>query len=137
MARSMVTQYGMSDELGPRIYGEKQELVFLGREISEQRDYSDAIAEKIDAEVRQIIDVEYRRARKILTDNRDSLDLIASKLLELETLEADAFAALMEGEDLPPPSSPQMPRQEPAEAKKPAEWKPPTSLDMPPAPTPA
>jgi cell division protease FtsH len=64
MARSMVTQYGMSDELGPRIYGEKQEMVFLGREISEQRDYSDAIAEKIDAEVRDIIDKEYERGRQ-------------------------------------------------------------------------
>jgi cell division protease FtsH len=136
MARSMVTQYGMSDELGPRIYGEKQELVFLGREISEQRDYSDAVAEKIDAEVREIIDVEYRRAHRILTENRESLDLIATKLLELETLEADAFVALMEGKDLPPPSSPPMPRQEVPDAAHSPEWKP-SSLDMPPAPTPA
>ena len=73
MARSMVTQYGMSDEMGPRVYGDKQELVFLGREISEQRDYSDAIAEQIDGEVKDIIDSEHARAGQILTENRDKL----------------------------------------------------------------
>jgi len=138
MARSMVTQYGMSDSLGPRIYGEKQEMVFLGREISEQRDYSDAIAEKIDAEVRKIIDTEHQRAHQILTDNRDKLNLIAEKLLEVETLEADEFIALMEGKDLPPPPSQPPPKAalEPSSIEN--EWKkPPSSLDLPPRPTPA
>jgi cell division protease FtsH len=105
MARAMVTQYGMSDELGPRVYGDKQELVFLGREISEQRDYSDAIAEVIDQEVREIIDTEHNRARQILTENRDKLDMVAQKLLEVETLEAEEFLALIEGTDSPTSSS--------------------------------
>ncbi len=76
-ARSMVTQYGMSNGLGLRVYGEKQELVFLGREISEHRDYSDAVAEQIDAEVRQIIDEAHQQAYDLLTQNRDKLELIA------------------------------------------------------------
>jgi cell division protease FtsH len=141
LSRAMVTQYGMSDELGPRVYGEKQELVFLGREISEQRDYSDAIAEKIDQEVRQIIDTEYERARQVLKERRDKLDLVAKTLLERETLEADEFIALIEGKELPPSSSsgssnrPQrrtaVPEPtEPTERGKPA-------LDLPPAPSPA
>ena len=92
MARAMVTQYGMSDELGPRVYGQKQEMVFLGREISEQRDYSDAIAEKIDEEVRQIIDID-TSDEEIVARNRDKLDLIAKTLLDVETLEADEFIA--------------------------------------------
>lgn len=138
LARAMVTQYGMSDELGPRVYGEKQELVFLGREISEQRDYSDAIAEKIDGEVRQIIDTEYERARRLLQENRDKLDLVAKTLLERETLEADEFVALMEGKELPPPSPPNKPQRKTA-VSGPGEsverGKP--SLDLPPAPSPA
>jgi len=111
MARSMVTQYGMSEALGPRIYGDKQEMVFLGREINEQRDYSDAIAEKIDAEVRQIIDSAYQRAYQLLTEHRDKLELIAQTLLEMETLEAAEFVALMQGEELPPrpPTTPPRP----------------------------
>ena len=139
MARAMVTQYGMSDELGPRVYGDKQEMVFLGREISEQRDYSDAIAEKIDAEVREIIDVEYARARQILVENRDKLDLVAQKLLEIETLEAEEFVALIEGTDPPASSSSgNTPSPQPSQPKSsnPVEWKP-SGLDMPPAPSPA
>jgi cell division protease FtsH len=141
MARSMVTQYGMSEELGPRIYGEKQEMVFLGREISEQRDYSDAIAEKIDAEVRQIIDEAYERARQLLTEHRDKLELIAQKLLEMETLEAAEFVALMEGEDLPPRPPTNHPTRsgKTANEGEPAEqlgWNKP-ALDLPPSPSPA
>ncbi len=140
MARAMVTQYGMSDALGPRIYGETQEMVFLGREISEQRDYSDAIAEKIDAEVRLIIDEAYDRARQLLTDNRDKLELIAHTLLEMETLEAAEFVALMEGEDLPPrPPSSHSNRTdrlaEEAGKREPSGWQKP-SLKLPPSPSP-
>lgn len=138
LARAMVTQYGMSDELGPRVYGEKQELVFLGREISEQRDYSDAIAEKIDGEVRQIIDTEYERARRLLQENRDKLDLVAKTLLERETLEADEFVALMEGKELPPPSPPNKPQRKtavPGPGESIERGK--SALDLPPAPSPA
>ena len=137
LARAMVTQYGMSDEMGLRVYGEKQEMVFLGREISEQRDYSDAVAEKIDAEVRDIIDTEYRRVRHLLESKRDKLDLIAQTLLEVETLEADEFIALMDGKNLPPrtPSSPSKERAATSQSTS-KEWKPP-ALDLPPSPSPA
>jgi cell division protease FtsH len=139
MARSMVTQYGMSDEMGPRVYGDKQELVFLGREISEQRDYSDAVAEQIDREVREIIDVEYARALKILTAHREELDSIANTLLEVETLEASEFIALIEGKDKPISELPDTSRQEPIspDSNDSLEWDPPSSLDLPPAPSPA
>ncbi len=140
MARSMVTQYGMSDELGLRVYGEKQEMVFLGKEISEQRDYSDAIAEQIDAEVRRIIDDAYAQARDLLTTHREKLDLIAQTLLDVETLEADEFAALMEGKELPPPppsSTPSAMHEQAIPSKRTGpEWNPP-ALDLPPSPSPA
>ena len=71
-------------------------MVFLGREISEQRDYSDAIAEKIDLEVNEIIATEYARVTQLMTDNRDKLELIANTLLEVETLDMKAFADLLE-----------------------------------------
>lgn len=140
MARSMVTQYGMSDEMGPRVYGDKQELVFLGREISEQRDYSDAIAEKIDREVREIIDIEYERAKQILIEHRETLDLVANKLLEVETLEAEEFVAIIEGIETPtesPSGSPTPESPKPKPSGQTEEWKPPTSLDLPPSPSPA
>lgn len=144
LSQTMVTQYGMSDNLGLRVYGQKQEMVFLGREISEQRDYSDAIAEKIDNEVRDIIDRQYNRATEILTTNRDKLDLIAQTLLDIETLEADEFLSLIEGNGLPNRSSsnnnnPNNPST-PVEANSPEskDWKnKPPSLDLPPSPTPA
>jgi cell division protease FtsH len=139
MARAMVTQYGMSDEMGARVYGDKQELVFLGREISEQRDYSDAIAEQIDGEVREIIDSEYERARNILVENREKLDLVAATLLEVETLEASDFVALIEGTERTPPTpadKPPPPAAESVQGKE-KEWEPPSSLDLPPAPSPA
>lgn len=140
MARAMVTQYGMSEVLGARVYGEKQEMVFLGREISEQRDYSDAIAEQIDNEVRQIIDIQYGRARNILEEHRDKLELVAQRLLEVETLEAADFVALMEGQDTQPapPSGTPSPKSSEASPEEDSqrEWKPP-NLDLPPAPSPA
>jgi cell division protease FtsH len=98
MARSMVTRLGMSSELGPMMYGQKEELIFLGREISEQRDYSEAIAEQIDAEVRKIVDDSYKLAKKLLTKYRKQLDAVAQKLLEVETLNREDFEAIF-----PPP----------------------------------
>ncbi|HET6380516.1 MAG TPA: ATP-dependent zinc metalloprotease FtsH [candidate division Zixibacteria bacterium] len=101
LARAMVTQYGMSDKLGPLTFGKKEEMVFLGREIAEQRNYSDEVAAKIDAEVREIIDRAYERATEVLTRYRDVLDRLAALLIERETIEADEFEALFEG-ILPP-----------------------------------
>lgn len=99
IARAMVTRLGMSNDLGPRTYGQKEELIFLGREISEQRDYSEAVAEQIDKEVRSLVNDAYDRARKILIQYRDSLDIIAHKLIEAETLSREEFEALF-----PPPN---------------------------------
>jgi cell division protease FtsH len=91
LARTMVTRLGMSEELGPMVYGKKEELVFLGREISEQRDYSEHIAEKIDTAIQKIVVEAYQEAKSILTKYREELDKIAEKLLDVETLDADAF----------------------------------------------
>ncbi len=94
IARQMVTQWGMSERLGPRTFGRKEELVFLGREISEQRNYSEKVAEEIDEEVRRIIDRAYHVAKKILTENRAKLDQIARKLIEVETIEGEDLMTL-------------------------------------------
>ena len=101
MARTMVTRLGMSGSLGPLQYGQKEELIFLGREISEQRDYSEAIAEKIDEEVRKIVDESYKLARQLLTEYRGKLDEVANKLLEVETINREEFEAIF------PPPTPQ------------------------------
>ncbi len=98
MARMMVTRLGMSGELGPLQYGQKEELIFLGREISEQRDYSEAVAEKIDQEVRRIVEEAYGVAKKLLVQYRDKLDAVAKKLLEAETITREEFEAIF-----PPP----------------------------------
>jgi cell division protease FtsH len=100
LARSMVTRLGMSSEMGPRVYGQKEEMVFLGREISEQRDYSEAVAEQIDAEVGRIVDDSYKLARKLLKKYRKQLDLVAQKLLEVESLTREDFEAIF-----PPPNT--------------------------------
>jgi cell division protease FtsH len=99
MARTMVTRLGMSGEMGPLQYGQKEELIFLGREISEQRDYSEAVAEKIDDEVRKIVEESYALAKKLLTQYREKLDTVANKLLEVETITRQEFEALF-----PPPN---------------------------------
>jgi cell division protease FtsH len=99
MARMMVTRMGMSSEMGLMTYGQKEELIFLGREISEQRDYSEAVAERIDGEVRRLVDDAYKLTRKLLTKYRDRLDAVAQKLLEVETLTREEFEAIF-----PPPA---------------------------------
>jgi cell division protease FtsH len=143
IAQMMVTQYGMSEELGLRVYGQKQELVFLGREISEQKDYSDAVAEKIDEEVRRLIDEQHELARNILLEHHNELDLIANKLLEEETLEADEFLALLNGRQstTTPTSTHDQKRpssvQQPSTSTNDDDWNPSSSLDIPPKPSPA
>ena len=93
-ARRMVTNLGMSDILGPRTFGQKEELIFLGREISEQKDYGDKVANTIDDEVNRIIREAYTRAKTILTENKPKLVQIAQRLLVKETLEGDELDAL-------------------------------------------
>ncbi|MFA5134812.1 MAG: ATP-dependent zinc metalloprotease FtsH [Patescibacteria group bacterium] len=94
LARRLVTQFGMSDVLGPRTFGEQEELVFLGREIHERRDYSEKVAQTIDKEVSKFIDDAYEVAKKIVKQKRSMLEAIVQKLLEKETLEHDEFESI-------------------------------------------
>jgi len=96
IARAMVTEYGMSDELGPITYGRKTGPVFLGKDIAEERNYSEAIAEKIDQAVRKMVDDCYDRARELLSGHRPELDLLVEKLLVHETLDRADVEALLE-----------------------------------------
>jgi cell division protease FtsH len=118
IARQMVMQWGMSERLGPRTFGRKEELVFLGREIAEQRNYSEKVAEEIDEEVRRIIDHAYQVAKKILMENRGKLDQIARRLIEVETLEGDDLQRVFNApldEQFPPveTNGEQTPKEEP------------------------
>ncbi len=101
MARAMVTRYGMSKKLGPLTFGDKEELIFLGRQLSEQRNYSEEVAEQIDFEVRRLVDEAHQRALQILRDNINKMKAVAKRLLEEETLDAEQFAAIMaDGDNL-------------------------------------
>ena len=100
LARRMVTEFGMSDRLGPLSFGKRDELVFLGREIGEQRNYSDEVAKQIDEEVRAIIDHAYERAMDTLIQHRDKLTALAEKLVAEETVDSEEFEKLFS--DLPP-----------------------------------
>jgi cell division protease FtsH len=97
-ARMMVTRLGMSGDLGQMTYGQKEELIFLGREISEQRDYSESVAQQIDREVRKMVDDSYQQALEILKKHRVELDAVANKLLEVESLTREEFEKIF-----PPP----------------------------------
>ena len=98
IARSMVTKYGMSDNLGPIVYGENQEEVFLGMSMTHSRNYSEKIASEIDTEVRRIIDEAYKRTEQILTDNMDKLTFIAEYLISHELMDEDQFKHVMQTE---------------------------------------
>ncbi|MEW6173186.1 MAG: ATP-dependent zinc metalloprotease FtsH [Bacillota bacterium] len=95
VARRMIMEYGMSEELGPLTFGHKQDTPFLGRDIARDRNYSEEVAYAIDREVRRVIDECYNRAREILTANLGSLEQVAKRLFEKETIEADEFGELM------------------------------------------
>jgi len=138
----MVTQYGMSEKLGPLTFGKKEEMIFLGREISEQRNYSDEVAAKIDAEVREIIDRAYDRAKEALTAQREVLDKLAALLVEKETIESEEFESLFEGVLPPRTATPSALRridqpQEGVEGEAEPAGEPPTKRRRGPAPQPA
>ncbi|MER2058784.1 MAG: cell division protein FtsH, partial [Niallia sp.] len=101
IARKMVTEYGMSDKLGPLQFGQVQSQVFLGRDLNNEQNYSDAIAYDIDLEIQRIIKECYERAKQILTENREKLNLIAETLLEIETLDAEQINSLYKDGVLP------------------------------------
>ena len=110
IAREMVTQWGMSERLGPRTFGRRDSMIFLGRDIAEQRDYSERTAEEIDEEVRRIVEDAHERSRAVLREHRAKLDEVAAALIEVETLEGDDLQRLLgpaEGREPPPePSAP-------------------------------
>ncbi|HNC52920.1 MAG TPA: ATP-dependent zinc metalloprotease FtsH [Accumulibacter sp.] len=107
MARDMVTRYGMSNELGPMVYGENEGEVFLGRSVTTHKNLSEATLEKVDREIRRIIDEQYALARGILEANRDKVEAMAAALLELETIDSDQINDIMEGKPPRPPKQPQ------------------------------
>ena len=148
LARRMVTEFGMSDKMGPRAYGKREEMIFLGRDIGEQRNYSDEVARMIDDEVRAIIDKAYARATEVLTTYQDRLTQLAEALVAKETIEGDEFAAMFA--DLPEPRNepggsptPKLAtplavgrRADPEVTEKPAEDLPPAAPLAAPGPTP-
>jgi cell division protease FtsH len=101
LARKMVCEFGMSEKLGPLTLGQKQEEIFLGRDLYNHQDYSDQIAYEIDREVRRLVDDAYGQAKTILSENRERMEAIAKALIERETLEKDELLALLEGKDIP------------------------------------
>jgi cell division protease FtsH len=103
IARDMVTRYGMSDELGPMIYGENDGEVFLGRTVTTHKNVSEATMQKVDAEIRRIIDEQYQLATRLLQQNRDKVETMAKALLEWETLDADQVNDIMAGRPPRPP----------------------------------
>jgi cell division protease FtsH len=103
IARRMVTHWGMSDELGTMVYGENEGEVFLGRSITTHKSVSEATLQKVDQEVRRIIDTQYKLARKLLEENRDKVEAMAKSLLEWETLDAEQLNDIMAGNPPRPP----------------------------------
>ncbi len=102
LARKMVCEWGMSDALGPLALGHKEEMVFLGKDLGSQKNYSEGTAAAIDREVKDIVEGGLQRALRVLEGNRDKLELLASSLLERETIDGEALGKLMRGEPLPP-----------------------------------
>src|SRR5690349_1407476 len=103
IARDIVTRYGMTDSLGPVVYAENEGEVFLGRSVTKTTHMSEATMQKVDTEIRRIIDEQYGVARKILEDNRDKVEAMAKALLELETIDADQIGDIMAGKPPRPP----------------------------------
>ena len=132
IARQMVTRYGMSEKLGPRTFGKREEMVFLGREISEQRDYSDKIAETIDSEVHDIIDSAYNVATEVVREHMPKLEQLSEYLIEYETIEVDDLNSLWE---TPPEATDERPESGPEDDPDPQPDSPPIA-PAPPAPAP-
>ncbi|HPV99738.1 MAG TPA: AAA family ATPase, partial [Oscillospiraceae bacterium] len=106
LARNMVMRYGFSEKLGPMVYGSDENEIFLGRDFSQGRRYSDEVASDIDAEIRSFIDNAYDQAKVILEQHRDKLEALANLLMEREKIDGELFKAIMEGRELPEPPKP-------------------------------
>jgi len=135
LARKMVCEWGMSESLGPLTFGQKEEQIFLGKELTRHRDYSERTAIMIDDEIRGLVTTNYERAHKIILDHEQTVRKIAEALLERETLNAAQIETIIEGKDLPklesPPDKPPTEPQNPAEATVEASSK--AVLENPPA----
>src|SRR6476619_583928 len=124
-AKQMVMRFGMSDKLGPRVFGHDHVQPFLGREFSAEPDYSDEIAREIDDEIRRIVESAHQTAKDLLTEKREELDRISKILLERETIDAEQFLALLDGKpegevfgDEEEPAAPAEPAPEPERAQR-------------------
>jgi cell division protease FtsH len=109
LARNMVTRWGMSDELGPMVYGENEGEVFLGRSVTVHKNVSETTMQKVDSEIRRIVDQQYRLARRLIEEHRDKVETMARALLEWETLDSDQINDIMEGRAPRPPKPAQPP----------------------------
>jgi cell division protease FtsH len=105
IARNMVTKWGFGEGLGPLLYSEDEGEVFLGRQVTQHKNVSDATAKLIDDAIKKIIDTNYEKARKILTDNIDKLHIMSAALLKYETINASQVAEIMEGKEITPPEN--------------------------------
>jgi cell division protease FtsH len=110
IARKMVTELGMSTRLGPRAFGQREEMVFLGRDLGEQRNFSDATAGQIDEEIHSIVDAGYKKAKEILTRRKADMIKLAEYLKEVETMDGDDLDKILRGET-PIPSGPSITEQ--------------------------
>ena len=107
LARQMVTQWGMTDSLGPMVYGENEGEVFLGRSVTTHKNMSEQTMQKVDAEIRRIVDEQYALARKLIEENKDKIEAMTQALLEWETIDSDQIKDIMEGRPPRPPKPPQ------------------------------
>src|SRR5712675_348444 len=119
LARRMVTQWGMSDLMGTMVYGENEGEVFLGRSITTHKNVSEVTMQKVDAEIRKIIDDQYALAKKLILDNRDKVEAMTKALLEWETIDADQINDIMDGRPPRPPKPPAQAAQQPPQAGAP------------------
>ncbi|GHD55823.1 ATP-dependent zinc metalloprotease FtsH [Jeongeupia chitinilytica] len=110
MARDMVTRYGMSDRLGPMVYGENEGEVFLGRSVTTHKNLSETTMQQVDGEIRRIIDEQYALARRLLDENRDKVEAMTKALLEWETIDAEQINDIMDGREPRPPKNPPAPK---------------------------
>jgi cell division protease FtsH len=120
MARRMVTEWGMSDSLGPMVYGENEGEVFLGRSVTTHKNVSEATMQQVDVEIRRIIDEQYSLARRLLEENRDKVEAMAKALLEWETIDAEQINDIMEGRPPRPPKPTAPPPPAPSSTDKPS-----------------
>ena len=113
MARNMVMRWGMSESMGPMVYGENEGEVFLGRSITTHKNVSESTLQQVDAEIRRIVDQQYALARRLIEENRDKVEVMAKALLEWETIDAEQIGDIMEGRPPRPPKPTQPPAQHP------------------------